>query len=71
MTLNRLEIFLSLKAGGSTESLVVLNRIIPKSVFSYPVLCPPLILRNCEKCELLNSLVHFLGYLDDRCDEFF
>ena len=71
MTLNRLEIFLSLKAGGGTESLVVLNRIIPKSVFSYPVLCPPLILRNCEKCELLISLVFFLGYLDDGCDEFF
>ena len=66
-----LEIFLGLKAGGGTESLVVLNHIVIKSVFSYPFLCPPLIIRDGEKCELLIALFLFLSNLDDGRDELF
>jgi hypothetical protein len=66
-----LEIFFCFKAGGGTESLVILNHIVLKSFFSYPVLCPSFILRDCEECELLGSLFLFLGNLNDRRDEFF
>ena len=71
MALYRLEIFLGLQAGGGTESLVVLNPVVLKRVISYPVLCPPLILRDCKERELLISLFLFLGYLDDGGDELF